>query len=260
MLAARAVQAAQILDQARVQRRPIKALPEECTPADLAEGYAIQRELIRLRGGQISGWKVGCISAQSQARARTNEPFSGPVFEDDIYRSKCVIPKDSCFIRALQVEFAFRLNRDLVPRDAPFTEESIRGAIGSVTGALEIADTRFDDWTVVGAANLIADAGKAGLLVIGDQAIAYADTDLIGHQVSLYVGGEKVASGSGRDVMGDPVKSLLWLANSMAEREESLWIGQLVSTGTCTGSYPAEPGDEVVAEFGTLGRIEVRFQ
>jgi len=260
MLAADIAAAAEVLDQARLRRSQIEALPETCTPSDLAEGYAIQAALIGLRGSAIAGWKVGCISKEAQMRAGTNEPFSGPIFEEDIVASGCVIRRDASSLRALQAEFAFRLGRNLLAHEAPFTEEQICAAVAGVRAAIEIADSRFLDWSVVGAPNLIADAGKAGLMVLGERELPYAEADLVSQDVTLSVNGRRVARGTGRNVMGNPLKSLHWLANSKAARQESLLVGQLVSAGTCTGSYPAAPGDEVVATFGALGNIEFHFE
>src|SRR5262245_36297299 len=138
-------EAALVLHDARRKRRQIARLPSACTPETLAEGYAIQNELIRLIGDPVIGWKVGCITAESQRRAGTTEPFSGPILRRDLYLSGCEVPADAYFSCALQVEFAFRLCQDLPPSAAPFEAEALRKSIGTIVLALEIADSRFTD-------------------------------------------------------------------------------------------------------------------
>ena len=39
-----------------------------------------------------------------------------------------------------------------------------------------------------------------------------------------------------------------------------LKAGDIVSTGTCTGIDAIKPGDEVIADFGSLGRVEFACQ
>jgi 2-keto-4-pentenoate hydratase len=259
MQANRVSEAAQMLYEARRRHRQIESLPDRCAPRSITEAYAVQNELIRLLGGTVVGWKVGCISKQAQQNAGTTEPFSGPVLAQDLHHSGCEIPRGACFAPALQAEFAFRLAKDLPARHAPIAAEVIRDAIGTVLPALEIADSRFVDSAAAGAVNLVADGGKAGLLVVGDLETDVRDVELVDHSVALYVNGKQVALGHGRNVMGDPVRSLQWLANAMAGRGESLRAGQIISTGTCTGSHSLIAGDEVIADYGTLGTVKLRF-
>ena len=40
---------------------------------------------------------------------------------------------------------------------------------------------------------------------------------------------------------------------------DGIKAGEVVSTGTCTGVTPIAPGQTLVADFGDLGRVEVRF-
>lgn len=251
--------AAQLLHQAKLAKRAIARLPGDCEPRTLLDGYAIQKEGIKLAQDHLIGWKVGCISPESQRRAGTTEPFSGPILRRDLYETGCDISPDAYFTCAFQVEFAFRLARDLPLQDAPFTLAQVRGAIGKVVPALEIADSRFIDSSIIDAPGLIADAGKAGAFIIGPTELGLDDIDLVNQEVTLRINGKEVARGSGKEVLGDPTRSLLWLANSMATRGEYLREGQLISSGTCTGSSMGKPGDYAIADYGKLGSIEVRL-
>jgi len=59
--------------------------------------------------------------------------------------------------------------------------------------------------------------------------------------------------------MGHPLTSLTWLANWLRERGLGLAAGEIVSTGTCTGHFFAEPGDRLEVEYGPLGRVVVDY-
>src|SRR5271163_4316214 len=54
--------AAALLLDARRTRRWLRALPEECRPADIAEAYAIQRLVFAELGRAAAAWKVGAGS------------------------------------------------------------------------------------------------------------------------------------------------------------------------------------------------------
>jgi 2-keto-4-pentenoate hydratase len=252
--------AARILHEARVTHRQIAALPDHCKPRSLADGYAIQEALSKRMGGEIVGWKIGCVAASAQKLAGTDQPFSGPVLKQDLYASGSRIGHHACFVRALQAEFAVRLANDLPACNAPFALDQVKNAIAVVFPALEVADSRYLESEAVGAASLIADGAKAGILVFGQHSARVSDVDLTDGQIVLWVNGERVAQGSGRNVMGNPLCSLQWLANAMARRGASLKSGQIISTGTCFRSYFAQRGDRAVADFGPLGTVEVEFE
>jgi 2-keto-4-pentenoate hydratase len=252
-------EAARILHEARTTHRQIAALPDNCKPRSLADGYAIQEALSERMGAEIIGWKIGCVAPAAQKSAGTDQPFSGPVLKQDLYASGSRIARHTCFVRALQAEFAVRLANDLPAGNAPFSLDEVADAIAVVLPALEVADSRYLESEAVGAASLIADGAKAGILVLGAREARVRDVDLIDGQIVLRVNGELVATGSGRNVMGNPLCALQWLANAMARRGASLKSGQIVSTGTSFGSYYAQPGDRAVADFGTLGAVDVEF-
>jgi 2-keto-4-pentenoate hydratase len=50
---------------------------------------------------------------------------------------------------------------------------------------------------------------------------------------------------------------MVWLANQQSRFGRGLKAGDIVSTGTCTGLDRVKPGDRVVADFGSLGRVEI---
>jgi 2-keto-4-pentenoate hydratase len=78
------------------------------------------------------------------------------------------------------------------------------------------------------------------------------------HEVTVRAGRKIVGRGTGRDALGNPLEALRWLANNPTV-PEGLQAGEIVSTGTCTGLYRANPGDKIVADFGAFGTVEVKF-
>lgn len=60
-------------------------------------------------------------------------------------------------------------------------------------------------------------------------------------------------------MLGDPRVALAWLVNELSGLGIRLGSGQVVTTGTCVIPLPIAAGDEVVADFGTLGRLAIVF-
>jgi len=251
--------AAQILYDARVQRMRLEKLPDDCAPRTKADGYEIQNALVCMMGDQIIGWKIGCITAESQQRSHTDEPFSGPILRKDVLRNRSSIAPESYFDCALQAEFALTLSNDFLASDAPFSLAVVRDRVKNVIPALENADSRFFDSKKLTAPSLIADGAKAGVLILGDKETDFTKVDLISHTVRLYANDKMVAKGSGANVLGNPLESLRWFVNSMAARGHDVPAGHFVSTGSCTGSYQGTLGERIVADFGALGRVQVEL-
>lgn len=133
-------------------------------------------------------------------------------------------------------------------------------AVANLHLSLEIPDSRYSDFTVVGAGQLIADTACAGWLVTQPSAYAeWRSIDLVRHRVDAHVNGAIVASGSGETVLGDPVIALTWLVNEVAAYARGIKAGDLVTTGTCLKPVTITPGDDVRLDYGMLGSLSARI-
>ena len=75
-------------------------------------------------------------------------------------------------------------------------------AVGSLHPAIEVPDSRYNDFVKVGAPQLIADTACADWFVLGAPTTAeWRSRDLVTHAVSAFRNGEKVAAGSGANVL-----------------------------------------------------------
>lgn len=235
--------------------------PEKLTePASMADAYAVQAEIMRLSGHEIAGFKVGSTSEEAQRLLGTTEPGSCPVPRPYLHESPACVAIDPRHMPAVEGEFAFRLGRDLPPRDAPYTRDELVDAIDAAAGAIEVVGTRIAGGLAGKGRFLVtADSGANIGLVIGGWTTGWRDLDLPSHPVRMSVNGGTAGEGEGSRALGDPVNVMLWLANQQSAWGRTLRAGQCVSTGTCTGLDPVEPGDRAVADFGPLGTVEIRF-
>jgi 2-keto-4-pentenoate hydratase len=84
--------------------------------------------------------------------------------------------------------------------------------------------------------------------------------DLPGETVVLFQDGNKIAEGQGESAMEHPANAVAWLVGKLADRDKGLKAGQLIMTGTLTPILPTEKGSTYVADFSSLGKIEVTFK
>ena len=164
-------------------------------------------------------------------------------------------------MRVIEPEFAFEMAKDLPPRAEAYTQNEVTAAVGALLPAIEIVESRYQSWTTVGAACLIADHAVHGAWVKGRPTTVWRALDLAQHQVKLWVNGALNQTGRGEVVLGHPLKALTWLANALTQRSPGLRAGDWVTTGVCIDQvYEAQTGDVVTADFGSLGVVEVRFE
>jgi 2-keto-4-pentenoate hydratase len=242
------------------QGRCLSALPEAIRPATRADGYAVQALLERRASTPLFGWKIAATSQAGQSHIGVDGPLAGRLLREQARDTGAQLPLRGNRMRVAEPEFAFRLARDLPPRAQAYTAQEVLAAVDALHPAIEVPDSRYDDFARVGAAQLIADNACAHDFVLGPATRAdWRSRDLSEHAVTGSVSGKLHRDGKGANVLGDPRIALAWLANELSQLGITLGAGQVVTTGTCLIPLPVEPGDRVVADFGEFGAVEVRF-
>ena len=237
----------------------IHALPVGCRPRTIEEAYAVQDGLAAHAGLAVAGYKIGATNTRVQARFGVDAPFSGRLFSEFVGESPLHVPPGRVNFHTVEPEFDFVMGRALAPRAAPYGREEVRDAVANVHPAIEVPDSRYTDWLSMTAEDLIADNAIAGLLCLGPAAQDGHVLDLAAQPVIVRVNGALASEGAGRNVLGDPWNVLVWLVNHLSARDATLEAGHIVTTGSATDIVRCRPGDTVTADFGPLGRVEVRF-
>lgn len=252
--------AAALLLAARRDLNPIPALPQDCRPETAAAGYAIQAAARDARGGALAGFKIGATSEAAQRLLATETPFYGCVFAEGVHDSPATLPAGGFTFRLIEPEFAFRLGADLPARDAPYGRDEIVAAVARLHPAFEVVSSAYGAaWTEAGLAQLIADNGVHGGLVLGPGTEDWRDLDLAAHEVIFTKNDAEVGRGVGANALGHPLNALAWLADLGVLAGRGLKAGDLVTTGLVTPFTYAEAGDAVRADYGPLGAVALRF-
>jgi 2-keto-4-pentenoate hydratase len=238
----------------------IDALPDELRPRTREQGYAIQACLERRSAFPLFGWKVAATSKAGQAHIAVDGPMAGRLLAERVFESGGRLSFGDNHMRVAEGEFAFRMACDLRPRATRYAIDEVLASVATLHPAIEIPDSRYVDFTAVGATQLIADNACAHHFVIGPPAPAmWQSIDLAAHRVVGSVAGRLEREGIGANVLRDPREALTWLVNELSQLNLTLRAGQVVTTGTCLVPLPIAPGDRVRCDFGELGTVDVGF-
>lgn len=248
-----------MLSQARFAGRRIAGIPHELKPVDTGGAYQMQAAVTghwATQLGGFAGYKIACTSEIPQRQLGIHEPYYGRLFHDTVHESPVELEAALFGMRVVESEFGFQIARDLP--DGGYTSDEMREALAGVVPAIEIVDSRYDDWEKVGAHSLIIDNAVHGAWIKGVLSAEFGD--LGEHKVRLLVNGVEVTAGQGSAALGHPLKALAWLANALPPQGLYLREGDWVTTGVVTGLYYAKAGDKLVADFGSLGEVAVSFR
>ncbi len=241
-------EAARALAAARAGQ-PIAALPDGARPQSEADSYAIQDAVLRRLGERIGGWKVG-FSPEGGI-------FCAPIFASRVQPSPAALPAGDFHLIGIECEIGFRLNQVFPARSQPYgREEVLLGA--SLHPTIEIVDSRYIDFRSLDRLQVLADNFSNGALVYGAAASGWDGIDLTHPPIAVTADGKDFAECTGLRA-GEPVGFLVDLVNHVANRRGGVPAGTFVTTGTHTGMVFTEPGVQIGADYGKLGRVEVSF-
>jgi len=238
----------------------LDAIPLELRPRTRIDGYAIQSHVMDRSAAPLFGWKIAATSLAGQRHINVDGPMAGRLIAEKSVEVGGTVSLATSKMRVAEIEFAFRFGHQVPPRSVPYEIAEVMDAVATLHPAIEIPDSRYDDFCAVGAPQLIADNACANLFVIGESIEEdWRDVNLAEHPVVGFVSGKSRHDGKGAAVLGDPWIALTWIVNELSGLGMALEPGQVVITGTCVTPISVEAGDEVIGDLGRFGRVSVRF-
>jgi 2-keto-4-pentenoate hydratase len=250
---------ARALYDARRTRVAIAPFTDADPTLDMADGYAVQAELVGLilaDGDRVIGYKAGLTSRPMQAMLGVDQPDYGPVLGSTVYRDGDAISLGGFIAPKIEAEIVLVLGERL--RGPGITIDDARAAVSGAAASMEIVDSRFVGWRIK-LADTVADLASNGAMVMSDTVVPLADADprLIG--MVLTRNGELVDTGAGAAALGNPLAVVAWLANTLAADGIALEPGHVIMTGALHAAVPMTAGEEYRAEFDRLGSVAVRI-
>lgn len=248
------------LHQAWQQRAPLPPLSETYAGLTVEQAYAIQRawqEIIcRERPARLVGHKVGLTSLAMQQLLGIDQPDYGFLLDDMVVPAASILKRADFIAPRIEPEIAFWLATDL--QGPGVTAESVLAATRGVSAALELVDSRIQDWRI-GLVDTIADNASSARVIVSERVVAPTGLDLAAEHVTLLHNDTRVGEGTGAAVLGHPALAVAWLANQLAGFGVTLRAGQIVLPGAMCSAVSVEAGATYGARFAHLGEVTIRF-
>jgi 2-keto-4-pentenoate hydratase len=244
---------------AKARRDGVYFPPEWYGKLSLDDGCRVQLGVLsRLvaDGARHIGWKVGLTSEAIQRQFGVPEPVFGFLLADGVYQSPAILDFDALIRPGIENEMCVTIGQDL--RGPGVDLARARAAVASVRSAMELIETRgpFTEQLAVALGENVQQKG----VILSEQAHAFVpDLDLTAVEVELQLGGATVDRATGEAVLGNPLRSIVWLANKLSQYGLGLEAGQLVMTGSLTRQFLAQRGDRFRANWRPLGSVAAEF-
>ncbi len=186
-------------------------------------------------------------------------PIAGRLLPTDIVRGAGPIKLPPQHLRIVEAELIFEIGRTLSDSDLPIREQTLRENVRAVYAGIELCNSRLSAADPP-LPSVVADNSNADLLIIGEPLPDWQMKLRAELPVRLTRRSGDPVHGSSLRVLGDPLKSVLWLAGWLLSRGERLEAGSLIASGSCTGMTEIAPSDTVTAVFGETVKVLGEFK
>ena len=240
--------------------RPFRPIRGADRPASLDEGYRVQRLLNRRYAeagrGAPAGYKIGLTSQAIRAMCNADQPISGVIFASTVHHSPSRIALADYVHLGIEFELAVEIGRAFRPEDAPFALDDAEARVAACMPAFELIEDRNADYGNLDVLTCIMDNSWCSGVVLGPRRSDWQALDLALTPVSLRVDDGPPTPAVTGAAMGNPLNSLVWLANHLAGRGTTLEAGMIVMTGSTLATRFPAAGERFVYEIEGLGRVE----
>jgi len=232
--------------------------PEWEETLSIDEAYALQLAVLDRHieiGSRQIGWKVGLTAKPIQEQFNVHEPGFGFLLDDAPRASGDAIEFAALIAPGIENELCMTMRTALAGPGVTFDDAV--AAIASVAPAFELIETRGDSRGSL--AKGIPDNLQQKGIVLGTPVPIAILGSLADVRVRLDINDSPADEGTSAAVLGNPVNSVVWLANKLAEYGRSIAAGEIVMTGSFIRQFAVAQGDSFHADFDGVGVVEVRF-
>ena len=214
--------------------------------AGLERQLASWRDTIA-RGAQRVGWKIGLNTPEAQEKLGLPDPVIGFLTTATQLEPGASRPAEGLEKPMIEPEVAVRLRR---PVEAGAEADEALAAIQSLGPAIELVDLPAPPKDVEEA--MAGNVFHRGV-VLGPHR---EDAAVSGVEAVVRVGGEERESARA-DV--DLAETISLVADLLGSAGELLEAGDVIICGSLTRPVPVAAGDDVTADLGPLGQIELKL-
>jgi len=221
------------------------------------DALLIQSNVARLRekrGEKVIGYKIGCVSKDTQKKMGFTQPACGYLWKSELYASGVKLNKKDYTNPAMEAEFGVILNRDIKPDLASF--DYILQSIEGIYPLIEIHNLVFYGNEPYGAELLTNNAIHAGV-ILGSETKLPSDktkTDL-----KLIYDQEVIDTWTNKIWPNDMLSEMEWLVKEQAKKNNYLKKGDLILTGAYGFPVPINDKKLVEVTSSAFGDVMATF-
>ena len=221
------------------------------------DALLIQSNVARLRqmrGEEIIGYKIGCVSKDTQKKMGFTQPACGYLWKNELHNSGVILNKKDYTNPAMEAEFGVVLNRDIKPDLASF--DYILQSIEGVYPLIEIHNLVFYGNEPYGAELLANNAIHAGIVLGPETKISSekVETDL-----KLIYDNEIIDTWTNKIWPNDMLSEIDWLIKEQAKKNNYLKKGDLILTGAYGFPVPINEKKLVEVTSSAFGDVTASF-
>ena len=220
------------------------------------DALIIQSNVARLRvkrGDQIIGYKIGCVSKDTQKKMGFTQPAYGYLWKSELYASGVRLVKKDYTNPAMEAEFGVMLNRDIKPELASF--DYILQSIEGIYPLIEIHNLVFNGEEPYGAELLANNALHAGVILgPGTKLFNNKITDL-----KLIYDNEVVDTWQDKKWPYDMLSEVEWLVKEQNKINNILKKDDLILTGAYGFPVPINDKTLIQVSSSEFGDVEAKF-
>jgi 2-oxo-3-hexenedioate decarboxylase len=234
---------ASLLEMARVTKAPVPHLTKSNPNLSINDAYTIQKMGTEIRMQKFSdrliGYKMGLTSEAKRKQMNLHSPLYGTLLASMQIKNSGTFDKSQCIHPKTEPEMAFLINRTL---KGPQSYESVVNSIEAACWALEILDSRYDQFQYFSLVDVIADNSSSSHFVLGPWQKNWAEVELKPLALKLLCQDELVERATAAHISGDPILSVVQLTSLLSEQGLELPAGAIVLAGAATAAKALENG------------------
>ena len=222
------------------------------------DALLIQSKISKLRidrGEEVMGYKIGCVSKDTQKKMGFTQPAWGTLWKSELYKSGVELNKKDYSNPAMEAEFGVKLNRDIDPKLVSF--DYILNSIDSIYPLIEIHNLVFNGEEPYGAELLANNALHAGV-ILGPKNEFSKDQKIT--DLKLIYDNKTIDTWTDKKWPFDMLSEVEWLVKEQAKINVILKKDDLILTGAYGFPVPINNNTLIKVSSSEFGDVEAKFK
>ena len=221
------------------------------------DALLIQSKISKLRidrGEEVMGYKIGCVSKDTQKKMGFTQPAWGTLWKSELYKSGVELNKKNYSNPAMEAEFGVKLNRDIDPKLVSF--DYILNSIDSIYPLIEIHNLVFNGEEPYGAELLANNALHAGV-ILGPKNEFSKDQKIT--DLKLIYDNKIIDTWTDKKWPFDMLSEVEWLVKEQAKINVILKKDDLILTGAYGFPVPINDKKFIEVKSSSFGDVKATF-